>query len=65
MVKDAMEHLGLGVRGLAKALDVSPATVQRLISCKAAISHKMSVRLETVIGSTADTGMRMQATYDL
>ena len=65
IVKESMEHLGLGVRGLARALHVSPATVQRIISGKAAISPEMSIRLETVIGSRADSWMSMQTTYDL
>lgn len=65
IVKESMEHLGLGIRSLAKALNVSPATVQRIIAGKAAISPEMSIRLETVIGSTADTWMHMQTAYDL
>jgi len=65
VVKESMERLNLGVRGLAKALGVSPATVQRLVSCKSAISPEMAIRLETVIGSTADTWIAMQNAYDL
>ena len=65
VVKETMEHLDLNIRGMAKALGVSPAMVQRIVSCKAAISPEMAIRLEAVIGSTADTWISMQNAYDL
>ncbi|MEW7001944.1 HigA family addiction module antitoxin [Serratia ureilytica] len=60
-----METLNLSARALAKALDVAPSTVQRLISGKSDISPEMAIRLSIVIGSSEQVWMGMQDAYDL
>ncbi|BEN62502.1 hypothetical protein SMKC072_03240 [Serratia marcescens] len=52
LIKETMETLNLSARALAKALDVAPSTVQRLISGKSDISPEMAIRLSIVIGSS-------------
>ena len=61
IIKEAMEELNLTVR----LLDVAPSTVQRILSGQSAVSLDMALRLETVIGSSADVWMTVQAKYDL
>ena len=65
IIKEAMEELNLTVRGLARLLDVAPSTVQRILSGQSAVSPDMALRLETVIGSSADVWMTIQSKYDL
>lgn len=60
-----METLNLSARALAKALDVAPSTVQRLISGKSDISPEMAIRLSIVIGGSEQVWMGMQDAYDL
>ncbi|AHY05959.1 HigA family addiction module antitoxin [Serratia plymuthica] len=65
LIKETMETLQLSARGLARALDVAPSTVQRLISGKSDISPEMAIRLSIVIGSSEHVWMGMQDAYDL
>ncbi|WP_448178160.1 HigA family addiction module antitoxin [Serratia marcescens] len=65
LIKETMETLNLSARALAKALDVAPSTVQRLISGKSDISPEMAIRLSIVIGSSEQVWMGMQDAYDL
>lgn len=65
IVKEAMEELNLTTRGLARLLGVAPSTVQRLLSGQSAVSPDMALRLETVIGSSADVWLSIQAKHDL
>lgn len=65
LVKSSLDDLGLSVAVAADALGVSRNQLHRVVAGKSGISADMSVRLEAVIGSTADTWMRMQAAYDL
>ncbi|MGM7957446.1 HigA family addiction module antitoxin [Yersinia enterocolitica] len=65
MIEGILEDLGLGIREFARALNVSPSTVQRLVACRAAISPEMAVKLAAVLGSTPAMWLRLQAAYDL
>ncbi|CAI0945902.1 HigA family addiction module antitoxin [Serratia quinivorans] len=65
LIKETMETLNLSARGLAKALNVAPSTVQRLITGKSDISPEMAIRLSIVIGSSERVWMGMQDAYDL
>lgn len=65
LVKETMEALNLSVRALAKALDVAPSTVQRLIAGKSDISPEMAIRLSVVIGSSPRVWLGMQDAHDL
>jgi antitoxin HigA-1 len=63
--EDCLNALGLNVTEAAKALGVTPQALDNLINEQAGISAEMAIRLEKAFGSTADTWLRMQATYDL
>lgn len=64
-IKDDIEALGLSTAEAAEALGVSRQQLHRVIAGTSGISAEMAVRLEAVIGSTADHWMRLQASYDL
>jgi len=65
LVKMSLEELGVSVSSAAKALGVTRQHLHNVMAGKSAITAEMAVRLEKGIGSTADTWLRMQASYDL
>ncbi|MBE8597399.1 HigA family addiction module antitoxin [Xenorhabdus sp. BG5] len=65
LIKGTMEALNMNARALAKALDVAPSTVQRLISCQSHASPEKAVRLSVVIGSASNVWLGMQNAYDI
>ncbi len=60
-----LDALGLSVSTGAEVLGVSRQALSNVVNRKADISPEMAIRLEKAFGSTADTWLRMQATYDL
>ena len=64
LVKSAIDELGLSVAQAAAALGVTRAQVHRVVKGESAISPEMALRLEFVIGSTADAWLRLQAAFD-
>ncbi|HBJ6961964.1 TPA: HigA family addiction module antidote protein, partial [Salmonella enterica subsp. enterica serovar Duisburg] len=65
IIADVLDDLDIGIREFARALNVAPSTVQRLISGQAAVSPEMAVKLAAVIGSTPDMWLRLQSAYSL
>jgi addiction module HigA family antidote len=57
--------LGLSVTEGAKVLGVTRQALNNVVNGKAAISPEMAIRLAKAFGSTAETWLRMQLTYDL
>ncbi|NHB91588.1 putative HTH-type transcriptional regulator YddM [Photorhabdus australis subsp. thailandensis] len=64
-ISDEMEHLNISLRALARALDVSPSTIGRVVEGSAAVTPGMAVRLASVIGSTPEMWLRLQEAYSL
>ncbi len=64
-LKADFDELGLSVAQAAIALGVSRAQLHRVIAGKSAISPELALRLEVVVGSTADAWIRLQAAYDV
>ncbi|CAN5456527.1 HigA family addiction module antitoxin [soil metagenome] len=64
LVKAAIDELGLSVAQAAKALGITRAQLHRVVKGTSAVSPEMALRLEVVIGTTADHWLRMQAAYD-
>jgi antitoxin HigA-1 len=62
---DCLEPLGLTVTAAARVLGVTRQALNNIVNEKAAISPEMAIRLSKAFGSTPDTWVRMQATYDL
>ncbi|EIC83619.1 HigA family addiction module antitoxin [Serratia sp. M24T3] len=65
IISGILEDLGVGIRELARALDIAPSTAQRLVSGQAAVSPEMAIKLAAVLGSTPEMWMRLQASYSL
>lgn len=64
IVASSIEDLELSVAQGAAALGVTRAQLYRVIKGGSAVSPEMALRLETVIGSTAEAWLRMQAAFD-
>ncbi len=64
VVKEEIVFLDLSVAQAAKALGVTRSQLHRVVSGESRVSPEMALRLECVIGSTADHWLRMQAAYD-
>jgi antitoxin HigA-1 len=62
-VKDEIEALDMSVSKIASALGVTRSQLHRLIAGQSAISAEMALRLEAVIGGTADMWLSLQAAY--
>jgi addiction module HigA family antidote len=56
---------GLSLRELARRLEVSPSTLQRLLSGSHRVSPEMALRLSAVLGRSAESWLAMQDSYDL
>jgi antitoxin HigA-1 len=65
VLDECIKPLELSVTNAAKALGVARKTLSAIVNEKAGISADMAIRLERVFGSTAETWLRMQASYDL
>jgi len=63
-LKEEIQHLGLSVAEAASALGVTRSQLYRVLSSESAISPEMALRLETVIGGTAEHWLRLQAAHD-
>lgn len=63
-LKGDFDTLNLTVAEGAKALGISRSQLHRVVTCESAISPELALRLETVIGGTAEHWLRMQAAYD-
>lgn len=62
---DAFPALKITKPALAQALGVSRQTLHDIMSLKRAITPEMAIRLETVVGSTAETWLALQSERDL
>jgi addiction module HigA family antidote len=60
-----LEPLGLSVTAGAKVLGVTRQALNNVINGKSGISPEMAIRLSKAFGSTPETWLRMQLSYDL
>ncbi len=65
LLKDDIDALNLPVSAVAQALGVTRSQLYRVLSSQSAISAEMALRLEYVIGGTADHWLSMQSAYDV
>ena len=56
---------GISVADAAGQLGVSRKTLYKILNGKGSVTPEMALRLELVFGSTAQTWLNMQTTYDL
>ena len=64
-LKDEIEALGLPVAQFAKALGVTRQQLYRVINGDCGITPDMAMRLELVVGSSAEFWLRLQMNYEL
>ena len=60
-----LEPLGLNITEGAKVLGVSRQALSSLVNGHARMSAEMAVRLAKAFGSTTETWIRLQASYDV
>ncbi|MDR1998396.1 MAG: HigA family addiction module antidote protein [Frankiaceae bacterium] len=60
-----LEPLAMSVRTLAAALGVSHSALSRVVAGQASLTSDMAVRLEKVLGRSAESWLRLQEQYDL
>ena len=60
-----VDHLGLTVTQVADNLGVSRQNMSVFLNGHSSLSAVMALRFEKAFGISADTMLRMQATYDL
>ena len=65
MIGDSLDAMGVSIVTAAKAIGVSRQQLHNLIAGRCSIMPEMAYRLEKTLGSTADTWLRLQASYDL
>ena len=60
-----IEALGVSKTAFAKALGVSRNTLYLLLDKKIGVTAEMAVRLETVLGPSAESWLNQQLSFDL
>jgi len=65
LIGDTLDELEISVSKAARGLGVTRQQLHNVIAGRSGITPEMAVKLETAIGSTADTWLKMQMNYDL
>ncbi len=65
VLHDCIEPLGLTITEAAHGLGVARSTLSRLVNGKQSVSPEMAVRLSKGFGSTPETWLRLQLSFDL
>jgi addiction module HigA family antidote len=60
-----MEPFGYSCRFVAKQLDVSASTLNRILKGSSAVSPEMALRLSKALGRTPESWLSMQDNYNL
>lgn len=60
-----MAEMGLSQSSLARLCGCSPRKVNEIVNGKRGVSPSFAIVLESVLGTTAEMWVRMQAEYDL
>jgi addiction module HigA family antidote len=63
--EDCLKPLGLSITAAAKWLGISRQSLSELLNGRNGVSAETAIRLEKAFGSTAETWLRLQLSYDL
>jgi addiction module HigA family antidote len=61
----AARKYGANITRLAVLVGVSRSTLSRVMNCRAAVKARLAIALAKVFHLSAESWLRMQATYDL
>lgn len=65
LAEDVFPSLGMTKDAFAAALGVSRQTLHQVMTRARSVTPEMAIRLEAVVGSTAEMWLTLQAEYDL
>jgi len=60
-----LDPMGVSITDAANAIGVSRKTLSKIVNKKARVSPEMAVRLSIALGSSPESWMKHQTTYDL
>ncbi len=63
--RQCLDPLGLTVTRAAAGLGITRQSLSELVNGRTGVSVEMSIRLSKAFGSTPETWLKMQMTYDL
>ena len=63
-LKGDLDALGLSVVEAAQALKISRSQLHRVLGGQSALSAELALKLEVVVGSTAEAWLHLQVAYD-
>jgi HTH-type transcriptional regulator/antitoxin HigA len=62
-IRENMEFLGINQVELATRLDITQNHLSNILNGKAAINYDMAIKLESVIGPSAEFWMNLESNY--
>lgn len=65
LLTEAIDEMGEGKAEIARRLGVTRAALYNILDGKSAVTASMAVKLETIIGSSAEMWLGMQTAFDL
>jgi len=66
IVKEALINgCNLSITQAAEILDISRASMSKLVNCRGGISPEMAIRLSIALKTSSEMWLNLQATYDL
>lgn len=65
LLQDIVLKSELTITDFARRLGISRVALSRVVNGRAAISAELAIRLEAMLGGTAESWLRMQVSYDL
>ena len=65
LVGECLNDLGLSVMEASTGLGITRQQLHNIIAGRSRVMPEMAIRFEKAFGSTADTWLRMQMSYDL
>jgi antitoxin HigA-1 len=65
ILKGEIDELGYSISKTAELFGVTRQQLHRVVKGESSISAEMALRIEAVIGGSADLWLRMQVAYDL
>ena len=62
---EILRELGISQHRLAKAIGVSPQSINEIVRCRRAVTADMALRIGQALGMTAESWLALQRLHDL